>query len=596
MPALSGSPVVESRDTSWYLGIDVGTIGISAVLLHASTGKHYPIYWLNEDSTEMEGGKAAPSCQKTFRLPALTYSSPTADRLFAQLPTNPIAVGALTAKLASRQSGIVLENFKPDLQLAIPHYDSQKQQWEPILQLLSGQEISLYGIRRALQTLLATLTPSCDRAPKVGAVGLDAETLAAALGQLAGVILGCPSAWGETYRVNLWEAAIDAGLVEQPEQIFCLEEAIAPILAGLSTPLPLKRGGTLAISLGATLTQIALVDLPEDLRSLRHSDFYLGSLPYGGNELDRDIFYHLLYPQLSTQQRQQLSLDPNLDVPQPGQPDSPKRDRAAANLARSPFGPALLKAAGYLKLILQHKTEFTLEMGSLHWTVQRRDLDAKVIQPFLEQLNRQLNERFIASGILEGAIAQVFLVGGGVGLETPKTWLSRKLPNATFIEAADSPTGEWLATGLACLPLYPQVVNYPQQQYSDYFLLLELLRSFAASPDRSYSLDEILQRLEHRGLNTSTCYERLVALINNRLPSGLVPPLGDDSKLSPTSRENRHYSDAIAEPIFIQEEHQQYRPNSRQQARLHRYLTLLLSGTHQRFEEPNFIKLRMNHS
>jgi hypothetical protein len=67
----------------------------------------------------------------------------------------------------------------------------------------------------------------------VGAVGLKSETLVSALGQLEGVILGCPAVWGDSYRLNLREAVLESKLVRHPEKIFILEDAIAAILAGL---------------------------------------------------------------------------------------------------------------------------------------------------------------------------------------------------------------------------------------------------------------------------------------------------------------------------------------------------------------------------
>ncbi len=625
MFAHSEQPEADLTNAVWYLGIDFGTTGVSAVLLNYSTGQRYPIYWSNKLQTPQDkfpSGNAqlttGSSKEGIFRLPAVTYSGPSASQLFVQLPVNPTVVGSLASTLANKQPGILLENFKPYLNISIPYYCSKRHEWEPILQLPSQQLVSLYWVRRALQALLATLTPKnalADADIKIGAVGLKAETLECALQQLEGVILGCPAGWGDTYRFNLREAILEAKLVRYVEQIFFLEDAIASILAGLPTssanplqqksgamgeaergsknspPLSPWQGSILVINAGATTTELALVDLPDNLQDLTYSDFSLCSLPYGGSAIDQDIFCQLLYPQMSLAQREQLSLNGDLELPLPGQPDKPKRDRLASQLQQSPLGQSLLKAAAYLKLILQRKNTFTLELGTDRWTVKHLDLEASVIAPFIQQLNRQLNALLIETGISEQGIYQVICTGSTTAFSSLKKWVQQKLPNATLLQDADSLTGNWVASGLASLPFYPQVLNRSEQQYSDYFLLLELLRAFPEttnnSAERRYRIEDIMQQLERRGLNTNTCYERLVRLVQGQLPPGLVPSIEDASWLSEASKQNHYYSSFAATPqLFIHEGYQLYCPNSALQEHLRQYLNLVLSGTHQKFEEP----------
>ncbi|NER21953.1 MAG: hypothetical protein F6J96_14900 [Symploca sp. SIO1C2] len=624
--------------TNWYLGIDFGTTGVSAVLLNYSTGQRYPLYW----SKELPKVSSKVSSQAIFRLPAVTYSGIGAKELLVQLPTKPMVAGSFAYNMTSDQPGILLQQFKPYLNITIPYYCPQTREWEPKLQLHSQQQVPLYWVRRALQALLAKLTPKAlqpDSEVKVGAVGLDPQPLKSALGKLEGVIIGSPAAWGDTYRLNLREALLSAKLVKQPGQIFFLEEAIAPILAGITsfnaeaqkpgTPNNSSttwQDGTLVLNIGATITELALVNLPENLEELTRSDFGMLSWYYAGNAIEQDIFCQLLYPQLSEEQQQQLSLPQNLALPLPAQPDQTKRDRLNLVLHSSPLGQALLKASGYLKLILQQKAEFTLELGNYRWRVQRQDLETKVLQPFLEQLNRKINNLLSKTGISEQGIYQAFCIGGTANWQLIPRWLQAKFPNATLIQDSDSPTGSWVAMGLATLPLYPQILNRYQQQYSDYFLLLELLRAFPEnqekdahklrnplSPqtgkeisvfpvgqdttfptvDHPYSLKKIMQQLERRGLNTRVCYERLIRLIEGELPPGLVPSTDHSNLLAIASQENSHYVQIAAAKLFSQEDNQLYHLNLQQQERLCQYLDLLLSGTYQQFEEPMIVELRI---
>lgn len=683
MPAPLKQPAASTNSTVWYLGIDFGTTGISAVLLNYSTGQRYPIFWSHEVSVtddELATGTAQitpPSSEEPiFRLAAAAYSEPRASKQAAKQAIAPIVVGSLASTLAKNQPGVFLENFKPYLNLCIPYYCPKRHGWEPKLQLSAYSQVqskgvdqgdqkekvlstnptsyppvvSLYWVRQALQALFATLKPNSTQADsrlQVGAEGLEVETLKHALQHLEGVILGCPAAWGEAYHCNLREAVLAAKLVNSPEQIFFLEDAIASVLAALPTTqsdaamtgerslyeegedknfftptqeaelsftprgslatLPPKRrtpsswyGGTLVINAGATTTELALVDLPDDLQDLRYSDFSVCSLPYAGHAIAQDIFCQLLYPQLSGEQQQQLSHGDDLEFPQPGQPDPQRRARLALLLQSSSLGQALLKAAGCLQLILQHQGKFTLDLGKERFTLARLDLEDRIVQPFIQQLHQKLNTLMLETGISEHGIYQVLLLGGTANLIALSEWIHKRLPNARVIRDTDSPGGSWVAAGLATLPLYPQLLNRFRQQYSDYFLFLELLRAFPEtapeSAERLYRLEEIMQQLERRGLNTRACYERLVHLIEGHLPEGLIPSLEKTSWLFPTSQQNPLYSQVAASTgLFLKEGHEPrgtgqveylYRPNLQQQALLRYYMQLVLSGIYQKFEEP----------
>ncbi|MBE9125631.1 MULTISPECIES: hypothetical protein [unclassified Coleofasciculus] len=610
MPPQSARPEADTSNALWYLGIDFGTTGVSAVLLNQVTGQQYPIYWQN-NLQRVNDSFAKPRFGETlFRLPAITYSGLGVKRLFVEPPGASVAIGSL-ASLLAKEPGIYLQNFKPYLQVGIPYYCPQRHEWEPTLQLPGQQLVSLYWVRWSIQAILATLTPEStlpDVAIAVAGVGLDSETLGSALGQLAGVILNCPVDGSDTYQLNLREAVIAAKLVPEIKQIVFVEDAIATILAGLprfkgqdtgrienpetgNRPSPWypQRGSTLAINAGATTTELGVVNLPHNLQGLTYNNFTLHGWSYGGQAIDQDIFWQLLYPQLSETQRQKLSLEPDLEVPEPGHSDELKRNRAAFLLQSSDFGEALLKACGYLKLILQHKEEFTLELGRDRWTVKRRDLETKVIFPFLEQLNQQLNTLLAKAGLLAQGIVQLVCRGGSMTFPQVQHWLQQKFPNAIFIETVDLPEECWVAAGLATVPLYPQVLNYHQQQYSDYFLLLELLRAFTNSGVEfslhTYSIGDILQRLERRGLNTSPCYERLVRLLEGHLPPGLIPTVEYGSLLSHASQENLHYSRIAAAELFSIEGGR-LRPNRQQHEYLNEYMELVLSSIYQTFEEP----------
>lgn len=553
------------------------------MVLNPKTGQHYPLYWQPKSSTA---------------------NRDSGDRLF-RLPTQTHAHQSSTETTTANAPRITVSTVKSYLPLAIPYYCPDRRQWEPMLALPEGQ-VPLYWVRRSLQTMLATLTPETIRtkaSPQLGAMELDSETLAEILAELAGVIVSYPMGWGDTYQINVREAVLAAKLVKEPEQIVFLEDAIASLLAAFATPEPaspplrthsstLGRGWTLVIDIGAATTELALVNVPYNPRQLTYADVQLQSWSYAGQAIDQDIIWQLLYPKMSEAQLAQLSLSPDLDPPLPGQPDLKRRDRALFELQRSTLGQALLKAAEYLKLILSHKAEFTLELGSYQWTVRQKDFNDAIITPFIEQLNRQVNQLLIEAGQSQQAIAQGICTGGSAKLKQVQQWRQNKLPNAKLIHESDY-SQTWVATGLAKLPLYPHLFNRFQQQYSDYFLLLELLKAFPApdteSESREYSLAEIQQRLERQGLNTVACHERLLEVLQGQLPSGLIPIRDRLQGFSSASTQDFPDADLADIKLFSPTGDRLYCPNFQEHNRLRQYLKLVVSSLSQTFDEPLII-------
>lgn len=634
----------------WYLGIDFGTTGLSAVLLNASDGQQYPIYWTTITPT---GDR-----ESSFRLPAMAYSGIVARNALAESPSISVVVGSLATKVKNTHTGVLIQNFKPFLKTGIPYYSAQTNKWEPCLHWSAQQSVSLYWICRAVQALLVTLNPAKTvdtSAIAVSAVGLSDEILSAALSQLSGVILGDPVGWGDTYRFNMREAILAVGLVKSPEQIFFIEDAIATVLSwldqrhqaqlkyqelpssGLSNQAlqpfiyeslqPKSFGkGVLIIDAGASTTEMALVDLPEDVQKLSHTDFITGSFAYGGNALDQDIICQMFLKydgkalsdlglslfNLADRSIDQLEkIDPsgdsgNLtknknfqlsDLPKAGEPDLKARYHLQQMLQSSPIGQALLKAARHLKLILQQQEQFVFNIGDQKLICTRTDLQKRVILPFIEKLNRELNALLSRTRLGVQGISQVVCTGGTSGLPEVNEWLQQKFIYATLIQDNYSDGGlktcSRVAHGLATLPLYPQVLERQEQQYSDYFLFWELLNVFPTQP---VSLNEVMQLLERRGINTRACKERVLSFLEGKLPKGLVSGGDDASWFTATSKENKEYQAIGSTPLFSKQLDQLYTPNPEQYRHLRRYLTIILSGTYQKLQDPLILDLGIQYA
>lgn len=622
----------------WYLGIDLGTTGISAALLNRSTTQMYPLYW----SAQAHG--EGNSLARTFRLPAEVYL-PKASLSKEAQQTAPGVTEDSVLPASPPADNLYSAQLKPYLQVAIPYKSNQK--WEPVLELNEFSTVPLVWVVRSLSKLLLTLksnptstTPGLTAAT----VGIDSDTFAAIINNITGVICTCPSNWSEQYRFNVREALVTSKLVQHPQQVFFVEEAIASLLSELdgangeivtltsrqgSRPAKTSDcprgsakgnrnllGSTLVMNIGASLTEMALVDLPENLLELAYSDFMLYNFAYAGKSIEQDIICQLLLPPKWRQPRTSTESEtknntsnpwhwqpaiPGLDgmslsslnlsefnLPRPGEPDITERIRLQQRLESSLVGKAVLEAAVALKLILQHQDSFTLEFADQRWVLQRRDLENQVFVPFVRRLNRELNKLLVARGIPTEAINQAILTGGTATLGAVSRWLRQKLPNAKIIQDLylgdnGAPTCSRVAYGLCLLPLHPQVLEVPRQQYTDYFLFTELLRVL---PDRPLSFTEVIQLFEARGINTRSCQQRLLAFMEGELPSGLIPNSVDSTWLSHRSRENPDYVAIASAPLFEKQGGVTYRPNSQQLNHVQRLLDAIKASTGQSLEEP----------
>ncbi|PSN17214.1 hypothetical protein C7271_18920, partial [filamentous cyanobacterium CCP5] len=593
---------------------DLGTTGLSALLFDSQANQVYPICW-----TDQSLGATA---DRYFRLPAVAAISDDGDQPdLWQVKSVGTPALALDWNQGEAQS-LQLRTLKPLLRLAVPHR-TETGLPRPQLQWSDAQVLPMGTVQTALQQMLQTLRPEGQAGLTVSAVNLDGDTLADVLNQIHGVILSYPANWPDVYSFNLREAVLAAGLVGAPDQIYCLEDAIAAVLSGLPDPATLQdnedtqplrqqalygcdwRGGTVVISAGAALSELSVANLPRDLSQLTYSDFALHSLSYGGDALDLDIVAHLLHPTDRRQPRQgnsarplggwdwqaslpeldrsqwaELDLD-GLTLPRPAEPDSVQRQRLQQRLEASLLGQSALEAARHLKLILQHQNQFDLELADQRWTIRRKDLESRIILPYIQRINGGLNRLLSQTGVVAQGVNQVICTGGTASLPAIARWLRQKFPNATIVQdtyPSNRPAScSRVAYGLVNLVRYPQLLDLPRHQYSDPFLLMELLRVF---PDQPMPLNGILHMLQQRGLNTEVCETHLIALLEGHMPPGLVP------SNSPMVANAGDYQALREGRLFTRSGGQIYVPNGEQVERLRAYLAMVLAGKAQTLDEP----------
>jgi hypothetical protein len=623
------------------LGIDFGSSGLSAALLDRASGQLHPIYW---ETPQAQGSVANASFRiPSVAVMEETAPSGTGPQVtvksvgYRQLDL-PVEEFLLQNFKWPLKVGIPYQRgtagmYEPLLQ------------WSPDRAMSIA--LPLHGVRALLATLNPrnqgqtfggsgevwdsempganfALLPVSNLICK--ASGLTAETLNAALKDLQGVILGTPAGWSEAYSFNLREAVLGAALVASGAQIFVVPDAIATLVAavtpvknptGMSSsaldsiqgeleeaaPLTVNAssfsGGTLILNAGAVTVELALVELPENLQDLTRADFTCQSFDAAGNAFDQDIVCQLL--------AKNETWGMSIDLPRPGHPDLPSRYQLQQRLQGSAFGLQLLEAARHLKVILQHQESFVLDIGQQHWDVKRRDLESLVLVPFLQQLNRQLNALLSRAGMSPAGINQAICTGGMGGWPAIARWLRQKLPNAIVVQDRElevdrdiseihnsalnsvsqstksSKESGRVACGLASLALYPQILDVLQQQYSDFFLLWELMQVLGP---KTLSFEEILQLLERQGVNTRTCEPRIMQILEGKLPAGLLPDEQDFMLLAEESRQNPDWQAILAEPLFFEDVSRGYRLNIEHASVVREYLGLLASSSQQKLLEP----------
>ncbi len=603
-----------------------------------------------------ERGQAAPASQPRWRLPTLAYLAPSAPvlpsaatvpalALSPALPPGPsgatppaqgwllhdlplaldlglpypVPLGgpgaiapAAAAGLAAGLAQDGLQGTTPGLTgtetEATPDLSEPQLNWflskGPRSRRTAPPSVSLQTLIAGIQGLFSTLNLNRAMPWQGRADGLSTAAFHSLMQSLEGVVVSSPAGVSEAYRFNVREALLGAGLVQRPEQIAFMDQAIAALMAefhpqrAVGLGASAWPGGTLVIHAGEISTELALTCLPQQLHNLRHEDIALRSVPYGDYAFKQDLACQLLYPCIPEGQ-----IDLHLTtLPMPGEPDSFVRSHLQRQLYQSPLGAMLVEAATSLYGVLQRQDRITFEFGPYTCLFSRAALDTKVLQPYTQRLNRELGRLLHQTSLDMTEIAQVVISGTGATVPVIRQWLAQKLPQVRVIcdempegnsEADSLPKApfltERLAYGLVTLPIYPQMLDRHRQQYNDYFLLLELLRTL---PDEPLALREIVKRLEARGVNTQSCGDRILQILEGTLPAGWVPEVSE--LWTDASREHGLYELLRNQPLFHQTAPDVYQPDREQRQRVWDYWQRIVGQSWQDLEEPYILQVGLS--
>jgi hypothetical protein len=523
-----------SRDDHWILGIDFGTTAMRVSVGNAANGRHYV---LNFDR--------ATDLPTEVRVPG-PDADPTADPTEDSLP----------------RDGTV-ERFKPLLKVGLSYRGIHG--WQPVIGR-SHARLLLAGLRNLLRTI-----PERACHPML-------PDLATILQNLRCVVLAHPTHWSDTYGFNVREAVLRAELVSQPDQVLVVEEAIAPFLTQYHRQAMVPQV-SLHLNGGATTTHLTLARILDD-HPKRHDLFDRG-LDFGGDGMTQDLVTQLLYPQW-----QALPHEPPLSqrqlprIPEPADPAPRDRILWQQFLHQDETGRALLAAAEAAKHFFSQASaaeEWQHELLGVPLSLTRREFESRIVQPYIQRLNREVNLLLSLAGITGSDLTQVFFLGGTFQIASLHRWLGQKFPNAQ-IESLAATT---LAEGLAIAPLYPQLLDLTRHQYSDYFLLYEICRLNLKEP---FTPTYLLQLLHRRGVNIHHCRDRLLNLLQGELPAGIFPWQEPEGVV--VAGDPGIQRDVLAAPLFELETDGCYRPNLPKFQHLRAYLQNILDSSRQSLNEP----------
>ncbi|NEQ98328.1 MAG: hypothetical protein F6K30_16685 [Cyanothece sp. SIO2G6] len=483
-------PRPKAEDGRWYLGIDVGSTGIGAVLLDQQNHRLHPISWRHR-----EPSVAIATATPCFRLPTQMLLVPNHIGNGLNMVPRWGVGGREQAGLGDEPSQtIVLDHYKQQLNIAIPHYSSHLRRWEPTIQAGGYDqyrdrtcEIPLSWFYQALRSLLTTLVPT-PTSPAIASEppssqhseltyqvwGLSEQQATAVLQTLTGVIVGYPASWSAAYRFNVREAVLGARLVPRATQVLMVNDAIATLLSVLPSatgrPVTLPEifhapplqtqpdcyGPTLVLNGGAATTELAIANvvpglpspIPEPETHLRLTNLGFRSLAYGGNALDQDIIGQLLYSRLA-QATMNRALSPtafslestpekmtftmaSMCLPSAGEPDVHNRQKLHQRLHRSSAGADLLQAARQIKLALQTHDMTTVTLAEQAWSVSEKELGDRVLTPYIQRLQREINALLDQTGFQPHEIKHIVCSGGTTSLQAIATWLQQTFTQATI--------------------------------------------------------------------------------------------------------------------------------------------------------------------
>ncbi|MGD1901746.1 MAG: hypothetical protein ACFB9N_05850 [Geitlerinemataceae cyanobacterium] len=534
----------------WYLALAVETDEISAILLDRHADRHYPLRW--------------PHTSQPERLPCAVYLPPEATSP-NDWQTGEAALDAADRHdLADpREPGILLHDFLDCLNAGISWRDD-RDAFQPIVRWSARDRLALYEVRYALRLLLENVRTEAR-------VELGGDPASGSLPELAGVCVSQRADSSAAYRFNLREAIVEAGLVSHPGQII-FADPIAASLRSIVTQASSTSSRdstapedfpnsklrhqavhtpvrTLVVSGSADAHHFYFQDGPNDAARAHH-------FSYGNSAIELDTIASLLLadPTLSLAigGDRPASACPAPASPKPGDPDLAARIYLRQWLQETPQRRSLRQTArDVIRAFQGDSARARVRWADISLEISRTRFETQVLVPKIAALNRELNHFFSLVGLTATSIDRVVIIGRARHWPAIATWLRQKCPNATLERADALPPAIGLARTLSERRISSSrdlpALDLDRQRYDDYFVVHELLRNLPQSATTASATQSLLERA---GVPSAIAKRQIAALLDNRLPPGLIPNAPLDRWLDRDSLEHPVYQVLRDSPLF----------------------------------------------
>ncbi len=419
----------------------------------------------------------------------------------------------------------VIKGYKPLLQIGLPYRSNN--QWRPIVQWSEDETIPLVSFLDGIKQLLNNLKNQASH-PELTSPSLILQNL-------SGVVFGYPEQWDDAYIFNLREIILNCGFCQRPEQVIAVPQIIAPLLDRLHNQVPISEI-TLFIDTGVNTTELLLVK-PIEGKPLTSENLFYQTIDRGGEQLSISLIEELLMPQ--------LTLKPPIK--------------------------ALLPLAESIKVLIDRDDIWLDQWQGQKLSIGRSAYISRVCEPFLQVLNRHVNGLLIRAGLFAENVKTVVRSGGTMEGKIFQEWLDQKFPYATKQHNKNN------VNGLAVAPRFYGLLDFSHQQYSDFFLVHEICK---LNWQESMHPANVLQQLQQRGINVHSCVNRVISILQNSLPKGIIP---QDPMLVPDGAIESFLESG---GLFTRLENGFYQIEPKQLAWMANYLAQLCNHLQQSITEP----------
>lgn len=324
---------------------------------------------------------------------------------------------------------------------------SENIKYYDLSQLIELWESSIFDHQNILDNLKEKLTTLNHGFNNLSLKTDDNVPLKSILEKIKAIALICPSRWNERDRNLLSNVILDSLNIKQKKEITWIPKPIALTLSYFPQNLAAQPSLSCVINLTETITEISIIDLSQGISGIISKQLF-----YGTEAIDQDILCHLIYPQWYEKITTTFPSFPQ-PLPIPGIAEISKRKILKQYLEKSNLGSALMESSQLTRLILQEQDQFFSTIAQKSWSVNRKMMIEKIINPWIKTIEQRLKALLSQGKYSTSSITHIILAGEAIDSlhYVINPWLSQIFTNVKAIETEKQVKDGKILTGLDIL-------------------------------------------------------------------------------------------------------------------------------------------------